>query len=149
MSYLHDLEARWREKGGHLPDPKSDTGRPPALRGKDFMSELYRLYFHSRDQRFLDAIEAAYDLEIVGDHHHWSNKPLPTLAKIEQTLVDAIDDTMERLGWSARRSYAFWAAECPIHANSFEAAMKKAEGLHRRLGKTVRHIISNDNAVDV
>lgn len=149
MSYLNHFEARWREQGGHMPDPNSDTGRSPALRGKDFMAELYRLYFHSRDQRFLDAIAAVYDHELVSNHHHWSNKPLPTWAKVEQTIVDAIDDTMKRLGWSARRSYAFWAAECPIHANSFEAAMKKAETLHRRLGEKARHDNSNDNTSDM
>ena len=148
MSYLHDLEERWRENGGNLA-ATDDSGRPAALRGKDFMSELHRLYFHTRDDRFLDAIAAAFDHDLVDNRFHWTNRPLPTEAKVEQTIVDAIEDMIKKCGWSARRSYAFWAAECPIHANSFEAAMKKAEGLHRRLGKNVRHESSNDNAANM
>lgn len=140
MSYLDELEAKWRQNGGHRPNPAHDPEavRPDNLRGYDMCSELMRLYYLSDDRRLADAVVALMELGIVDEHWQFAAAAkMPKEKAIEDALANWVGDLVSA-GYPLHRAAAMVAAEAPMHSASFPSAIKRLENLFRSR-KTAPH----------
>ncbi|GLS46266.1 hypothetical protein [Methylobacterium brachythecii] len=105
-----------------------------------FIDQLEILHSESGDQRFQDAVTALYDNGFMKGENWRQTTPYYDMinaeAQYKADVVECIDGLINDLGISHRLAYANCAANLRWHANSFEAAVKALERLHRAHSKS-------------
>jgi hypothetical protein len=128
-----ELQSLWLENGGNKRERKREKLFPFSAR--DLWVTLKTLYGVTKDDRFFLPLVALYDHHIVDFdkgqfRKNWkSPQEFKATAGLEHVLFEGISDLVQA-GWSLHRTCAEFAAQCPIQANSFEAAVKKLENLY-------------------
>jgi hypothetical protein len=128
-----ELQSIWLKNGGNRPGKRRTRLFPFSAR--DFWVTLEVLYSATNDRRFLMPLVALHDHRVVDFdkgqfRKNWqSPKEFEATTELEGVLFVGISDLVQA-GWSLHRTCAEFAAMCPVHANSFDAAVKKLENFY-------------------
>src|SRR5829696_6109565 len=121
-------------------------------RGPELILELLHLYWNYKDNRFSDAIDAILELRLVDQKGNWRRKGSEKGFK-ESFSAGNKQDYLTRMsaalasGVTLRMAAAKVAADAHVHANSFDAAVKKLERLWRSAGLRPGEHPSTDRAL--
>ena len=140
-----ELEAIWRETKEKLnpdlrdlPKFRKIHERPPTLRGRDFVDELYRLSVITGDLRFFHAIRALDEHGIIDKKKNFTRWRSPYVAEYEAHKNHTMLHTTRKLikeGWSIRQACTAVAVLYGTRASSLDAAIKQLELLYASDGK--------------
>lgn len=129
-SYLDALEKEWRTR--RRAEPGQGWTRPRALRGRDFVLELKRLFHLTQDPRFDWAVDALAERGIIDKNLNFTRWQPPAAMKHQEqrynsVVVSLVTVKMTEERKSLRRACAETAAAAGHPAASFEAAVKDLE----------------------
>ena len=121
-------------------------------RGPELILELLHLYLNYKDDRFADAIDAILELRLVDQKGNWRREGSGNGFKESLSARDK-QEYLTRMSAALasrvtlRMAAAKVAADAHVHANSFDAAVKKLERLWRSAGLRPGEHPSTDRAL--
>jgi len=142
--YFAELKRLWGQKRKTNPAGRGlfsvplppKLRRPKALRGPDLVKELVRLWLHTEDTRFKDAVFALIEHGIVDGEFNFLpwDPPWRRQGKdmLELLMCATIHNLKSCYRLSLRRVCAELAAHTGWKAQSFAAAVKDLELLYRK-----------------